>query len=1052
MGEKKCGLTVYKASAGSGKTFTLATEYIKLLVRNPQAYRETLAVTFTNKATEEMKMRVVSHLYGIWQKLPESRGYLKKVCRETGVTESVASRQAGLALHELLHHYSWFRVETIDSFFQSILRNLARELDLTANLRVGLNDVEVEEMAVDEMIDSLTVTDELLGWLLKYVVGEQSEQREAMGVNGVMGSLKKFGRTIFKDYYKEVSGEVNEAMGKAGFMDGYEAKLREMRSAAQERMMNVAESFFDELEGAGLAMEDLSYGKLGVAGFFLKLKDGVMDGSIVGKRVMDCVEDPSKIMKKKGRDDEVALRLGDIVSYAVQERERQWRVYKSADLTLRHLWQLRLLSSIEERVRRLNESANRFLLSDTQMLLHSLIAGSDTPFIYEKTGSQIEHIMIDEFQDTSVVQWQNFKVLVDEALSRADGTALVVGDVKQSIYRWRGGDWRLLGEGGVCRDGAATEKTLDVNFRSNVRVIQFNNAFFTEAAAIEGQEAAYSDVVQKWPEGKPVEGAVEVRLLPPGDYKDETLRELVERVRQLSSEGVEAKDIAILVRSNSYIPTIANYFMSEMPCVNVVSDEAFRLDASSAVMTIVVALRYILRRDDSISRAALCKAFSGSATGGLPEGFEGHEDELARMPLYDLCETIADIFRLGEMAGQESYLCAFYDQVTKLGSEQATDLSSFLRDWDESLCSKTIQSPDVDGIRLISIHKSKGLEFPHVLLPFCDWKMEHADILWCKPKEKPFSQLPIAPIDYSKKGMTGTIYEEAYDEEHQQATVDNLNLLYVAFTRASESLFVIGKRNSRGSRSGLIEQVLPLLPKKLAGSSLEGEAEKDAALMFRFGAVERDGSDGKDGSDGNVLGKGNPFLSVSSPVTVSLRPRGRHVALRQNLQSQRFAQADENGDEDGRQQQEAYIQAGNVLHEVFSTIRTTADINQALQRLEQEGIIYDRHLTRPHLEDMIRRRLSDPRVADWFSDRWTLFNECSILTLDAETGRAQSRRPDRVMTDGQETIVVDFKFGRQESEHQTQVRQYVELLRQMGYQRVQGFLWYVYSNKIVTVL
>ena len=1052
MGEKKNGLTVYKASAGSGKTFTLATEYIKLLVRNPQAYRETLAVTFTNKATEEMKMRVVSHLYGIWQQLPESRGYLKKVCRETGVTEAVASRQAGLALHELLHHYSWFRVETIDSFFQSILRNLARELDLTANLRVGLNDEEVEEMAVDEMIDSLTVTDELLGWLMKYVVGEQSEQREAMGVNGVMGSLKKFGRTIFKDYYKEVSGEVNEAMAKAGFLDGYEAKLREMRSAAQERMMNVAESFFDELEGAGLAVEDLSYGKLGVAGFFLKLKDGVMDASIVGKRVLDCVEDPSKIMKKKDRDDEVALRLGDIVSYAVQERERQWRVYKSADLTLRHLWQLRLLSSIEERVRRLNESANRFLLSDTQMLLHSLIAGSDTPFIYEKTGSQIEHIMIDEFQDTSVVQWQNFKVLVDEALSRADGTALVVGDVKQSIYRWRGGDWRLLGEGGVCRDGAATEKTLDVNFRSSVRVIQFNNAFFTEAAAIEEQEAAYSDVAQKWPEGKPVEGAVEVRLLPGGDYKDETLRLLAERVRQLSGEGVEAKDIAILVRSNNYIPTIANYFMSEMPGVNVVSDEAFRLDASPAVMTIVVALRYILHRDDSISRAALCKAFSGSATGGLPADFEGHEDELARMPLYDLCETIADIFRLGEMAGQESYLCAFYDQVTKLGSEQATDLSSFLRDWDESLCSKTIQSPDVDGIRLISIHKSKGLEFPHVLLPFCDWKMEHADILWCKPKEKPFSQLPIAPIDYSKKGMTGTIYEEAYDEEHQQATVDNLNLLYVAFTRASESLFVIGKRNSRGSRSGLIEQVLPLLPKQLAGSSLEGEAEKDAALVFRFGAVEGDGKDGKDGSDGNVLGKGNPFLSVSSPVTVSLRPRGRHVALRQNLQSQRFAQVDDNGDEAGRQQQEAYIQAGNVLHEVFSTIRTTADINQALQRLEQEGIIYDRHLTRPRLEDMIRRRLSDPRVADWFSDRWTLFNECSILTIDAETGRAQSRRPDRVMTDGQETIVVDFKFGRQESEHQTQVRQYVELLRQMGYQRVQGFLWYVYSNKIVTVL
>jgi len=472
-------------------------------------------------------------------------------------------------------------------------------------------------------------------------------------------------------------------------------------------------------------------------------------------------------------------------------------------------------------------------------------------------------------------------------------------------------------------------------------------------------------------------------------------------------------------------------------------------------MTIVVALRYILHRDDLISRAALCKAFSGSPTGELPDGFEGHEDELARMPVYDLCETIAGIFRLGRLKGQESYLCAFYDQVTKLGSEQAIDLSSFLHDWDETLCSKTIQSPEVDGIRIISIHKSKGLEFPHVLLPFCDWKMEHSDILWCKPKEPPFSQLPIAPIDYSRKGMTGTIYEDAYAEEHQQTTVDNLNLLYVAFTRASESLFVIGKRNSKGSRSGLIEQVLPLLPKTLAGSILEGEADDSQALCFSFGSIKTADSISPARPISPMVAtrqKRNPFLCTSSPIAVSIRPEQRQVALRQNLQSQRFAQTDDAYDATEKQQQEVYIQAGNVLHEVFSTIHTTADIAQALERLEHEGIIYDRHLTRPRLEDMIRRRLNDPRVADWFSERWTLFNECSILTIDPDTGRAQSRRPDRVMTDGKETLVVDFKFGRQESDHQTQVRQYVELLRQMGYQHVQGFLWYVYSNKIVPVL
>ena len=529
-------LTVYKASAGSGKTFTLAVEYIKLLVLNPQSYRTILAVTFTNKATEEMKMRILSQLYGIWKQLPDSVGYARKITDETGFSDELLSRRAGEALHLLLHNYNYFRVETIDSFFQSVLRNLARELDLTANLRIGLNDVQVEEQAVDQLIDSLTHTDVMLQWLLKYIMETISEDRSW----NIIGQVKQFGRTIFRDYYKENSDELNHLLNDDHFLDGYMKQMQQIRTDAEERMKEVAESFFDTLDGEGLQYEELNYGKSGVAGFFLKLRNGQMDESIVGKRVTDCMDEASKWYSKKNpRAEHIHMvaesSLIPILRYAVDERPRQWKLYKSADLTLRHLNQLRLLGSIEQKVRTMNEEANRFLLSDTQQLLHALISHSDSPFIFEKIGTQLEHIMIDEFQDTSTVQWQNFKVLLQECMSHQESENLIVGDVKQSIYRWRSGDWRLLNA--IDREFPHSEEMMDiqpleVNWRSSRHIIDFNNAFFIEAARQEyesqheeypeGAEQllrAYADVAQKVPEKRPAEGYVEIRLLPETDYQ-----------------------------------------------------------------------------------------------------------------------------------------------------------------------------------------------------------------------------------------------------------------------------------------------------------------------------------------------------------------------------------------------------------------------------------------------------------------------------------------------------------------------------------------------------
>lgn len=1067
-------LTVYKASAGSGKTFTLATEYIRLLVENPQCYRNILAVTFTNKATEEMKMRILSQLYGIWKQLPESDKYLQNIQEKTGLAPNVISERAGLALNNLTHNYNYFRVETIDTFFQSVLRNMARELDLTTNLRIGLNDYQVEELAVDQLIEDLTTTDVMLQWILKYIMENISDDKSW----NVIAQIKKFGQNIFKDYYKEVSITLEQKMGEAGFFENYTTCLRDLRKAAEEYMKEIGESFFDTLEGEGLNVDDLSSKQRGIASFFNKLRKGTFDPSIITTTVANHLENIEKWCPKTNPRRDVVLQVVEssliqILKCAVEAQEKQWKIFQSSNLTLRHLNQLRLLSSIEKKVREINETENRFLLSDTQQLLHSLIDGSDSPFIFEKIGTQLQHVMIDEFQDTSTIQWQNFKVLLAETMSHEDGSNLIVGDVKQSIYRWRSGDWRLLnGIENQFNSMLMEIKSLSTNYRSTRNVIDFNNTFFRHAAKVEYQaleelecdereqlEKAYADVEQKVPDDKKDEGRVTIELLPNNEYQESVLEHTVEYVRELIDAGVSQKDIAILVRYNNHIPLIAQYFLENLPEVSIVSDEAFRLEASSAVCLMIQALHLLLHPDDQLTKAAIVKTWLCTVQGKeltddqfmiagnnldeyLPEAYIGHFDELLTLPLYELAEKIYSIFQLHLLEGQGAYLCAFYDHLANYVNENTTDIQSFLTEWEENLSKKTIQSDETNGIRLISIHKSKGLEFDHVIIPYCDWTLEkYSDnIIWCKPDEAPFNDLPIAPIDYSPK-MMGSIYEKEYLHEHLQNTVDNLNLLYVAFTRAAKSLYVVGKRGAKNSRSALIELCLPLVAESMPEAQLEGMENNEAAIVFEYGTCQT--SQPELPSQNNEKESSNPFLQKSEAISVSIRTYDSKVNFRQSNRSRDFIEGED------IDQQRRYIQAGSILHEIFSTIQTEKDIPEALQRLQFEGILYDEEMTAERITSMLRKRLSDPRIASWFSPRWTLFNECTILSV--EDGEVYEHRPDRVITDGDEWIVVDFKFGHPDPEYHTQVRRYMDLLSSMGHQNIKGYLWYVYSNKIEEV-
>lgn len=1080
-------LTIYKASAGSGKTFTLSVEYIKLLIKDPQSYRSTLAVTFTNKATEEMKLRILSQLYGIWKLLPDSKSYIDKIKEDLDVTDEYMSERAGIALHNIVHNYSYFRIETIDSFFQSVLRNLARELDLTANLRIELNDYQIERNAVDELINSLDENSELLTWIMEYIRENMDDDKDW----NVIGNIKRFGENIFREYYKTNSKKLNERLLEEGFFKQYTSKLRQMRNEAEVEMQNEAAQFFDALNHNGIEINDLNNGKNGPAGYFIKIKKGIYNNTIVTKRLQKVLDEGSEsswVKQKSSKETQDIVRelanstLTPLVHHAEDVRQKNWYIYGSAVLTLRHLNQLRLLNSIENKVRMMNVEQNRFLLSDTHTLLHSLIRDTDSPFIFEKIGNYLENIMIDEFQDTSTVQWQNFKVLLEECMSHGEQQGnLIVGDVKQSIYRWRSGDWRMLNN--IEREFPYLNSmlnvcSLDTNYRSSRRVITFNNAFFKRASELEyaAQKSstpdtsspeqlkkAYSDVAQKVPSFRDNHGYVSINLLPNEDYRQQALQKTAEAVSLLLDSGANYSDIAILVRSNDIIQLIAEFFANELPDVKIVSDEAFRLDSSVSVNIIVNAMLWLTHPDNILAKAYIAKAYQtyvlkkseqetnkllATAEGidsALPCALIDKRNDLLTMPIFELAEQIYTLFNIGNIKGEDAYLYAFYDALTDFIANNTADIDSFVEEWNDSIAAKTIQASAIDGIRIITIHQSKGLEFKHVVIPFCDWTLEKGNTIWCTPQVEPYNELPLIPVDFSASQMKGTIYEFDYNEEHLQNCVDNLNLLYVAFTRAASSLFVIAQRGTPSSRSYIVEQAITDI--KLEGSSLDGDpSDKKAELLFSYGELEIVETKTKKKSD-------NIFTPKVENMNVNMATFSNKVEFKQSNKSRDFvADDDENTDDDDRKQL-SYIKTGKILHYLFSTINTTDDIDTSLAQLEMDGLIEESDTNIKRLRDMLHKRFSNRQVADWFSSRWTLFNECTILDYDAATDTVREHRPDRVMKDEKtgEVVIVDFKFGSPRPEYVEQVNRYKALTQNMGYPNVKGYLWFVYSNRIEEV-
>lgn len=1076
-------LLVYKASAGSGKTFTLAVQYIRQLIEDPYSYRRILAVTFTNKATTEMKERILSQLYGIATSLKSSDGYLKEIMKTSNKSVDEIRKAADTALKNIIHDYSRFRIETIDSFFQSVMRNLARELELGANMTIELNNGDVLSDAVDSMIEKLDRMSPTLYWLLEYIEERIADDKRW----NVSSEIKGFGRNIFDEAYIEKGVALREKLKDTKFIPQYRKKLQEKRESILDTMRGFSEHFQEILNANGLTPSDLKNGARGIGSYFNKIASGKLSNDVRNSTVEKCLEGAENWTTKTSPYKDTIISLANqvliqVLNDAESTRMSSNKVLNSCDMSLRYLNNLQLLMRIDSEVREQNLNHNRFLLSDTNALLHSIIREGDASFVYEKIGTTIDTVMIDEFQDTSRMQWENFHLLLEESLAQKEGS-MIVGDIKQSIYRWRNGDWKILAGLDKDRSFRLNSKTLDTNWRSETNIIAFNNDIFTSACKVlnerykadEGEDCtqlldAYSDVRQKTSKDTK-EGYIKLSFLKNSEehpYTDTTMELLAEEVDSLVKKGVRVNDIAILVRKNKSIPAIADYFDKNTP-YRVVSDEAFRLDASLAVCMLIDGLRYISEPTDRIACARLAVAYQkeilkkdvdyntvllNSVEDYLPAEFRLMLPEMSLMPLYELLEKLFVIFRMDMIEEQDAYLCAFYDAVTEYMQNNSSELTSFLTYWNDTLYAKTIPSGEISGIRILSIHKSKGLEYHTVLLPFCDWKMENETynhMLWCRINEadadkEPFCELDLTPVNYSS-AMAESYFSDSYREERLQLWVDNLNLLYVAFTRACKNLIVWCKDEQKDTVSKLLKESIDCMKEikmtcnipELDEEDEENKEENDEPIVYEYGEICISGEKKKSDST-------NRLVAIPDAVNVKIESLETEIDFKQSNRSADFIRGDEDEEENLRSQ---YIRQGQLLHTLFASIDTKEDLTAAIERLLFEGVIESAEKAQ-EIYEIAEKALNLDEVKDWYSGEWTLYNECSIIYND-EQGKMQTRRPDRVMMKGKEVIVVDFKFGKKKPEYSTQVREYMSLLSEMGYTDIKGYIWYVYSGELENV-
>ena len=1094
-------LFVYKASAGSGKTFQLARRYIYNLFDaaygegrrgSNTAHRHILAVTFTNKATNEMKQRIITELYRLKTHAPSAhRTWLQGQFPHTDIDGA-----AGSLLHDLLRDYTAFQVSTIDSFFQRIVRAFARELGLPGAYAIQLDSDEALEEGIDELYSEI---DEGHGGNLERVLSDIMLQRVDNGKGwDIRDNIRELGKQFFLETYQNRRVEMKAAEEDTQRMDNYRVQLRQEVAHFEATLQQKAQRVLDMLTEKGLRQEMFSYGTQRFSSI-RDLAGGKIELSnkkiylLLNRRFVEMTIDASLAVSKKSKDgpqilhameDGLQHAMRDVCNYVKQHVG----AYYVAQEYLQQQGELMVMQHLLSAVNRVLQNDNTMLMADTNSLVSRLIDGSDSPFLYEKVGVMLRHFMIDEFQDTSLLQWRNFYPLILECIARGDDN-LVVGDVKQSIYRWRNSDWSLMLH--VMDNTSLYPRELETrntNYRSRPNVVKFNNAFFSyashrvtdcfaavanvegaratdDAAHLAGQiAAAYDglrqDIGRHFAEAEA--GYIDIQFINAGkrtkdEQRADMLQQVLQTVRTLDERGVPLERVAVLVNRNRFAQQVADCLVEAG--MNVVSEVGLLVKNSSAVRMMLSAMRLTIDPHSSTDALVLGAEYQRHLDCQPVGEQHAHADNVTQvaayaaavadkhaatdwrslftpdeqalltgieqLPLYELAERLVTVFHVGTWPGQAAFVQTFMDAIHSFACRRRADVRAFLDWWDQTGCKQAIPTPEIKGaVRIMTIHKAKGLEYEYAIVPFCEsisFVGRANNAIWLNRIDDN-DPLPMRPMTIRHELMY-TDYASDYYNEMMQRQMDGLNVLYVALTRAVSELYCIAAitddDNDKKKGNSIVSNAADLL-----WSYFEDGCACDAR-----DAVEWHHEDMRHTAGHMVqpVGMSRPKGADATPcVKFDSVTIGERLTVRRRASEFYVAQ---------RPIEQSVLKRGTLMHDLLSRIQTRADEATAIEDMLRDGIVTP--LEADVLQKEMQRFWTIDKVTDWFDERWTVLNERTII--DAQ---GNEYRPDRLIVDGRQAVVVDYKFGATSQRHVRQVQRYARLLNEMGYD-VEAWLCYV---------
>ncbi len=1060
-------LKIIKASAGSGKTFRLALEYLKLLMQYELIYfRHILAVTFTNKATEEMKLRILDELYRLAYN--QQSEYLSRLCNETGFTEEKIRNKSKAILNHILHNYSRFKVETIDKFFLSVFLEFTRELGLPGGHEIEIDQLFVLDEAIEKLYRDIDQDKQLRQWLLDYLEIKLLDGRSS----DISKELQNLGQEIFKESFKHQSSILQDKISDKDFLKDYYRLLFTRKTSFEQSLKDIAAEAIHTMNKNNLGIDDFYQKGRGPAGYFRKLYEGQIEKA--NNFTLEALSSPDKWSAKTSANKEKIEELAVVELIPALERIQdifhdEYKNYCTANAILKNIHVLGIITDIQRNVQSVLRSSNRFVLADISPFINKIISHHDAPFIFEKFGNRFHHFMIDEFQDTSEVQWENFRPLIQNSI--ADGNEnILVGDIKQSIYRWRNSNWEILAYKleEEFDNRFLSYQTLHKNWRSSKRIIEFNNALFKKLpGSIQNRltndlgataedfefpemlniENFYSDCTQELVEQTKNSGYVRFDFFTHAEISQESaLNSMLQHIDLLIEKGFRAEDIAVLVREKKEGEQIMRFLLSELPAtvhakhIRVISDETLYLRNSSLISLIVALMRYVMNPSDTLIKTFVCSEYenyiqnhqrenvisqintSGDHSLILLSRLEEELHRIRRMPLYEAVEFMVRVLDLKTNEKEHPYLVAFLDLIFDYSKKNITTIQGFLHYWELKGAETTISLPEgQDAIRIITIHKSKGLEFRAVIMPYCDWSLEPhtGSVLWSSAKNNPFNLMPLIPVNYSSR-LADTEFADDYIRERIKAYIDNLNLLYVAFTRAKEVLLasaLIPKRKSTASFYEILYDTLPGISVDLKESVNDGEQQ-----TFEYGELPEESRQ----------------IESYEPLSVPFNSYD-------TLNSLKIAGISPGMKEDDEWHIPTGLDRGKIMHMIMEKIITVDDIKNAVDYALMEGMIEETQ--EKSLVEYFTSRITGENVRKWFDGSCKVFTERDFVIPGGSI-----KRPDRIVICNNEVVVVDYKFGKHKTAaYKQQMLEYIDLLKETKYKVNRGIIWYVDLDEFETI-